>query len=172
MFPVQDAAHSSFADEHHDYPAADIFTAHGCGAPLVAPVDGVVLEVNRVDQYKGGTGGPAARGGISLAIRGNDGVRYYMAHFRALEEFLTPGLAITAGTIVGQMGRTGRAGACHLHFALSPICPNPDWWVRRGVIWPQHYLRDWKQGIETSPVAEIQTWSAANPDICSTPATN
>ncbi|MDO8391260.1 MAG: M23 family metallopeptidase [Actinomycetota bacterium] len=169
VFPVQDAAHSSFADEHHDYPAADIFTAGGCGSPLVAPVDGVVLELSRVDVWATG-GGPETRGGLYLAILGNDGVRYYMAHFSAIEAALAPGVAVTAGQVVGAMGRTGRAGACHLHFALSPVCSNPDWWVRRGAIWPQAYLRDWQQGVPTSPVAEVTAWSAANPTVCTTPA--
>lgn len=171
VFPVQDAAHSSFAGEHHDYPAADIFTAGGCGSPLVAPVDGVVLELSRVDLWATG-GGPETRGGLYLSILGSDGVRYYMAHFATIEEALAPGVAITAGQLVGTMGRTGRAGACHLHFALSPVCPGPDWWVRRGAIWPQPYLRDWQQGLPTSPAAETAAWSAANPAVCATPATD
>ena len=39
------------------------------------------------------------------------------------------------------MGDTGRASACHVHFGLSLPCPNREWWVRRGVIWPDQYLR-------------------------------
>jgi murein DD-endopeptidase MepM/ murein hydrolase activator NlpD len=171
-FPVQDAAHSGFQDTHHDYPAADVFTAHSCGSPLVAPVDGIVLELSREDLYHR-FGGKENRGGIFLSILGDDGVRYYMAHFKSLEDFLAPGVRVAAGQVVGRMGMTGRAGACHLHFGLSPVCPNGgDWWVRRGVIWPQPYLRDWQAGGQLSPAPEVEAWLAANPTVCDTPADN
>lgn len=169
---MQDAASSGFADEHHDYPAADIFSPGGCGSPIVAPVDGVVLELRRTDLWTQAVDDPADRGGIYVSILGNDGVRYYMAHFSSLEPFLQPGAAVAAGQLVGAMGRTGRAGACHLHFALSPPCPTDDWWVRRGVIWPQVYLRDWQRGGNLSPAAEVAAWPAANPQACTTPATD
>src|SRR5688500_8370080 len=46
-FPVLGKA--SYARTHHDYPASDIIAA--CGLAAVAVLDGVVLEVNRVDSY-------------------------------------------------------------------------------------------------------------------------
>lgn len=168
-FPIQDAGPAGFADTHHDYPAADVFHPGGCGTTLVAPVDGVVLEANPVDHWSAAVDDPATRGGIFLSILGDDGVRYYMAHFGALAPGMVAGTPVTAGEVVGEMGETGRAGACHLHFALSPPCTTGEWWVRRGVIWPQTYLRDWQSGGEASPVDEIAQWAADHPDACTGP---
>ncbi len=173
MFPIQDADAAGFGESHHTYPATDIFHPGNCGTTLVAPVDGSVLELRREDLWSKATDDPSARGGKYLSILGDDGVRYYMAHFQELAPELAPGARVAAGQVVGEMGSTGRSGACHLHFALSPPCANPEWWVRRGVIWPAEYLRRWKAGDgSASPAAEIAQWAKDNPDACSTPATN
>ena len=133
-FPVENVAGAGYAAEHHDYPAADIF--EGCGAFVVAPVDGTLLEVRREDAWSPQTDNPAARGGRSVSLLGRDGVRYYFAHFQSIEASLEPGSAVTTGQRLGAMGRTGRASGCHLHFAISPPCPGKEWSVRRGVIAP------------------------------------
>ena len=92
-----------------------------------------------------------------------------MAHFQGLAPGMVAGTPVTAGQVVGEMGDTGRAGACHLHFALSPPCATGEWWVRRGVIWPQPYLRDWQAGGQASPVDESAQWVADFPDACDGP---
>lgn len=166
VFPVLDAARAGFGDTHHDYPATDIFHPDGCGAALVAPVDGTVLDLRRTDPWTAAVDDPATRGGIVLSILGDDGVRYYMAHFRRLADALEPGVRVAAGDVVGEMGDTGRAGACHLHFAISPPCDDDEWWVRRGVIWPADYLRAWRAGENLSPVDEVESWANAHPDAC------
>lgn len=165
-FPVQDAAHTSFGETHSGYPATDVFHTAGCGAQLVSPVDGVVLEVRRDNVWDPAVDDPDTRGGRTLAIVGDDGVRYYMAHFQAIDDTIQVGVRLAAGDPVGQLGDSGRTSACHLHFGLSPVCTTPEWWVRRGVIWPAHYLRDWRDGVNTSPVPEIDAWSADHPDAC------
>jgi len=169
VFPVQDAATAGWSDTHVGYPATDVFAPTGCGTTLVAPVDGVVLEIRRDDLWSAETDDPSARGGRYLSILGDDGVRYYMAHFQLLEAALAPGVRVAAGQVVGQMGRSGRAGACHLHFALSPPCPTQEWWVRRGVVWPFPYLADWQRGLNTSPVDEVRAWADDHPDACTSP---
>ncbi len=166
VFPVQDAENAGWSDTHHDYPATDLFHPGGCGTTLVAPVDGVILEIRREDLWSAQTDDPSARGGKYVSILGDDGVRYYMAHFQEQEASLRPGMRVAAGQVVGQMGRTGRAGACHLHFALSPPCPAEEWWVRRGVVWPFTYLSDWKDGVNTSPVNEVRQWAIDHADAC------
>lgn len=169
-FPVQDAGRAGFGTTHHSYPATDIFHPVNCGAILVAPVDGRVLELRREDLWLPETDDPSTRGGQFLSILGDDGVRYYMAHFQLIDPSLSPGSRVEAGQVVGQMGTTGRSGACHLHFALSPPCPNPEWWVRRGVVWPAPYLTRWQQGdTEVSPADEVAAWLAEHPEACSTP---
>ncbi len=163
-FPVENVAGAGYAAEHHDYPAADIF--EGCGAFVVAPVDGTVLEVRREDAWSPQTDNPAARGGRSVSLLGRDGVRYYFAHFESIEASLEPGSAVTTGQRLGAMGRTGRASGCHLHFAISPPCPGKEWSVRRGVIAPWSYLDAWRRGAQLSPAAEVAAWSRAHPDAC------
>ena len=162
--PVADVERAGWGDTHSAYPATDIFV--GCGATLVSPVRGTVLEVRRVDSYDPAVDNPATRGGRSVSILGHDGVRYYLAHFDTIEPDLAPGDPVSLGQTLGTMGDTGRTSACHLHFSISPPCPGKEWSVRRGVIWPYPYLEAWRQGDQLSPVAEVDEWVAANPSAC------
>ena len=61
---------------------------------------------------------------------------------------------------VATVGETGDASACHVHFGLSPVCGDVDWFVRRGVIWPWPYLDSWRAGGNAEPAPEIQQWLA------------
>jgi peptidoglycan LD-endopeptidase LytH len=155
-FPV--AGHASYSRTHHDYPATDIFAA--CGAPVRAAVDGVILEVSRVDRFDLKHPLGADKGGLSVSIRGNDGMRYYGAHLSAITPGIDAGVRVRAGTQIGLVGHTGNAsGVCHLHFGLSPVCAGTgDWWVRRGVVFPWRYLDSWRAGGNQSPVDEVTGW--------------
>ncbi len=97
---------------------------------------------------------------------GNDGVRYYFAHLAAVD--VVAGQVVTTGTPLGVMGQTGNAAnsACHTHFGISWPCPDKEWQVRRGKIWPQKYLDAWRNGEQLSPVDEIAQAQAAEPDAC------
>ncbi len=154
----------SYVHDHHDYPATDIFA--GCGSPVLSPVDGVVVHVRRTDAYVPSVGNPATLGGRSIAIFGDDGVRYYGSHLESFVDGVVVGLKVTAGQPVAVLGRTGDAGACHVHFGLSPPCPGVEWKVRRGVIWPGDYLDSWRAGGNLGPATEIAAWSAAHPAAC------
>jgi murein DD-endopeptidase MepM/ murein hydrolase activator NlpD len=160
VFPVD--GHNSYAREHHDYPASDIISA--CGNVVRAITDGVVLEVTRVDTFDKATSGGGERGGLSVSIAGDDGVRYYGSHFSAIDPVVQPGVRVSAGSRLGLVGKTGNANnTCHLHLGLSPLCARTaDWWIRRGVIWPWSYLDAWKAGQPKSPTAEITAWQATN----------
>lgn len=162
--PVADPERAAWGTTHAAYPATDVFV--GCGAELVSPVAGIVLEVRRVDGYDPAVDDPATRGGRSVAIAGDDGVRYYLAHFDTIVESLRVGDAVLPGSTLGTMGATGRTSACHLHFSISPPCPEPEWSVRRGVIWPFPYLDAWRRGEQRSPAGEVAEWVAANPTAC------
>jgi peptidoglycan LD-endopeptidase LytH len=162
--PVADIGKASWGTTHSAYPASDIFVR--CGATLVAPVNGVVTEARRVNAYDPSIDNPATRGGRSVTIIGDDGVRYYMAHFEVLADGIEPGVRITIGETLGQMGRTGRTSACHLHFGISPPCPGKEWSVRRGVIWPYPYLDAWRANRQDSPVDEIKAWLDQHPSAC------
>ena len=73
-FPVADCE-VNYARAHHDYAATDILAKAGCR--FVAPIDGVVDEVNRTDKWSGKTNLGIDRGGLYVSIIGVDGVRYY-----------------------------------------------------------------------------------------------
>jgi murein DD-endopeptidase MepM/ murein hydrolase activator NlpD len=133
---------------------------------VVAPTAGKVLQVRRTDRWRKATDNPAHRGGKSVSILGDDGVRYYLAHLETIAEGLQPGSPVAAGMPIGTIGTTGRSSACHVHFAISPPCPGPEWSVRRGVVWPSPYLDDWRSGGQASPVDEVARYLAANPDAC------
>jgi murein DD-endopeptidase MepM/ murein hydrolase activator NlpD len=155
----------SYAHTHHDYPASDVF-AGGCGSSIISPVNGTILEARRDDGWVAAIDNPATRGGKSVAILGDDGVRYYLAHFDSITDGIEPGVRVVIGQSLGLMGMTGRAGACHVHVALSPPCPGKEWAVRRGVIWPWRYLDAWRKGEQLSPLPEIEQWVAAHPTAC------
>ena len=159
VFPV--AGKASYASTHHDYPASDIIAA--CGLPFVAPADGVILEVTRVDSYDAKVNDGATRGGRSISLQGVDGVRYYGAHLDTIETSINPGVKVTAGQRLATVGKTGNTTVCHLHFGMSPPCARvADWWNRRGVIWPAPYLDAWRRNETRSPAPEIASWQASN----------
>jgi len=162
VVPVADVAAAGWGTTHAGYTATDIFI--GCGRQVVSPVDGRVLQVRAVDQWDAAVDNPATRGGRSVAILGDDGVRYYMSHLDTIAVMVDQ--RVTAGDPIATVGRTGRSSACHVHFAISPPCPGPEWSVRRGVIWPYPYLDAWKAGNQLSPVAEIDQWLVDHHDGC------
>ena len=156
IFPVADCA-VDYARAHHDYAATDILAKKGC--KFVSPVNGVVDEVNRVDNWSGKTNLGIDRGGLYVSIIGDDGVRYYGSHLSSVVESIQPGVVVKAGRVLGKIGSSGsaRGTAPHLHFGISwptPTQPNV-WWVRRGVVLPFKYLDAWKAGKDLSPVKEV-----------------
>lgn len=163
-YPIAVDVVSSFSATHSGYPATDIFAK--CGASVVAPVSGSVNSLRRSDLWNKKTDNPWLRGGKFISIIGTDGVRYYMAHLDTIVDGLTTGSVVHVGQRIGTLGRTGRAGACHVHFGISPSCTNLEWWVRRGVIWSAKYLTAWRRGVEKSPINEVRRWSDNNPQAC------
>ena len=154
VFTVADCE-ANYARAHHDYAATDILTKAGC--KFVAPIDGVVDEVNRTDKWSGKTNLGIDRGGLYVSIIGTDGVRYYGSHLRSIPASIQPGLSVKAGRLLGAIGSTGsaRGTAPHLHFGISWPTPADTWWVRRGEVLPWKYLDAWKAGKDLSPVKEV-----------------
>ena len=154
-FPVS-GCKTTFPWYHHDYPAADIKARMGCA--FVAPIGGVVQDVSRKDLWSGKTNLGKDRGGLSVSIIGDDGVRYYGSHLSKVETGIEPGVRVEIGQKLGEIGRTGSARGIprpHLHFGISYQTEPGDWEIRRGAIKPWRYLESWKKGESLSPVAEV-----------------
>jgi len=168
IFPVADCA-VNYARAHHDYAATDILAKKGC--KFVSPVNGVIDEVNRVDNWSGKTNLGIDRGGLYVSVIGEDGVRYYGSHLTSVVASIQPGLSVKAGQILGRVGSTGsaRGTSPHLHFGISwptPTETQPNiWWVRRGVVAPWKYLDAWKAGKDLSPAKAVASALAKNGEI-------
>jgi murein DD-endopeptidase MepM/ murein hydrolase activator NlpD len=151
FFPVQHAE-VNYGKFHHDYPATDIFCDEG--SEFVAVTAGVVDYISFKDMWDPTTDDPNDRGGLSVAIIGNDGVRYYGSHLQSIAPDLTVGMTVTAGQLLGLTGKTGsaRSTPAHLHFGISHPTTAEDWQVRRGEISPYPYLHAWRNDEMRAPV--------------------
>jgi len=162
LFPVEANCAVVYTQAHHDYPANDIVLKNKKAmCKFIAPIDGVVDEVNRVDVWKKPPNLGIDRGGLYVSIIGSDGVRYYGSHLRkgSIPAEIVPGLSVTAGTTLGLVGATGsaRGTAPHLHFGISWPTPGQAnvWWVRRGSLKPYEYLKAWQAGTDLAPAAKL-----------------
>ena len=167
-FPVAGCT-VTYSKYHHDYPAADIFGKKGCA--FVSPVAGVVDEVNSVDKWSGKTNLGADRGGLSISIIGDDGLRYYGSHLSKIEANIIPGYKVATGEKLGEIGSTGSARGTkpHLHFGISYPTEKGIWWVRRGVglekgkTSPWKYLQAWQVGKDLKPKLIVPSLIPAEP---------
>jgi murein DD-endopeptidase MepM/ murein hydrolase activator NlpD len=147
----------TYAHSHHNYPATDILAPKGC--KFVAPISGVVDEVNRVDRFTWKTNKGADRGGLFISIIGDDGVRYYGSHLSKIADGINSGVRVNSGELIGLVGATGdsRGLAPHVHFGISWPTPTKSnvWWVRRGELYPWKYLDAWRAGKDLSPAKSV-----------------
>jgi len=151
VFPVRSQGKITYGRFHHDYPATDIFCA--VGRTFVAVTDGVVDFVSQDDRWDPQINDGATRGGLAVAIIGDDGVRYYGSHLSQIADGIAPGVRVTAGQVLGLTGHSGdaRITAPHLHFGISHPTTPDDWQVRRGQIRPYDYLFAWQRGKSVTP---------------------
>ena len=141
---------------HHDYPASDIKAELGCA--FVAPIGGVIQDVSRKDRWSGKTNLGQHRGGRSISLIGDDGVRYYGSHLSKVMKEIVPGLRVEVGQKLGEIGTSGSARGIprpHLHFGISYETEPGDWEIRRGVVAPWRYLDAWKVGKDRSPAKAV-----------------
>jgi murein DD-endopeptidase MepM/ murein hydrolase activator NlpD len=167
-FPIAGCS-VTYSKYHHDYPASDIFAKKGCA--FVAPIAGVVDEVNTVDKWSGKTNIGADRGGLSISIIGEDGLRYYGSHLAKIETNIVPGYKVATGEKLGEIGTSGSAKGTkpHLHFGISYPTDKGVWWIRRGVglekgkTSPWKYLQAWQVGKDLKPKVVIPAQIPAEP---------
>ncbi len=154
VFPIQPPQDGwySLGEAAHGYPAVDIFAAEGTS--FVAVTDGVVEYACSADLWNPQKPDDNRRGGIAVAIVGDDGFRYYGSHLSGLEAGIEPGVRVRAGQVLGYVGNSGdaRNTPTHLHFGISRPSTPQDWHARRGEIDPFRYLDAWKAGIMLTPL--------------------
>jgi murein DD-endopeptidase MepM/ murein hydrolase activator NlpD len=159
----------TYGKYHHDYPATDIQAKKGCA--FVSPVAGVIDEVALVDKWSGKTNKGADRGGLSISIIGDDGLRYYGSHLAKIETNIVPGVRVATGDKLGEVGTTGsaRGTSPHLHFGISYPTEKGIWWVKRGVglekgkTSPWKYLQAWQAGKDLKPKLIVPAVIPAEP---------
>ena len=153
VFPVQPSSVADFAEgvSSHGYPATDVFAPEG--AKFVAVTNGVVDFVSYEDRWDPSHDDLALRGGLCVAIIGDDGVRYYGSHLSAIEPGISPGVRVAAGQVLGYVGHTGNARTTqsHVHFGISHPTYPEDWHARRGEVDPFPFLVAWRDGHNVTP---------------------
>jgi murein DD-endopeptidase MepM/ murein hydrolase activator NlpD len=117
VFPVGGGPNTvSVGHDHHDYPAADIAAPEG--APLYALADGLVVAAWHV---------PTGNCGIGLIMRSAiDGREWTYCHLSYEEPSIQPGVAVSAGQLVGLVGSTGHSTGPHLHLQLRHATTYPQ----------------------------------------------
>ncbi len=111
----------------HTHQGQDVFAA--CGTPLVAARGGVV-KLNQHDENAGNY--------LVIDGAGTD-VDYVYMHLKAPSPLLK-GAPVMTGQSIGQVGDTGDADGCHLHFEMWA---GPGWYTGGAPVDPLPSLTAW-----------------------------
>jgi murein DD-endopeptidase MepM/ murein hydrolase activator NlpD len=104
----------------------DVFAQ--CGTPMVAALGGVVTFKKFQE-----------RAGNYVVIKADDGTGHAYMHLAA-PAIVDKGDRVAAGQPIGEVGDTGRASGCHLHFELWTA---PGWYEGGSAIDPLPALQRW-----------------------------
>lgn len=162
VFPFSKVA-VTYPRDHIDYPATDVL---GCYAHVLAPTSGVVFDVEAKDKWDEKLDLPGTRGGLTVTIHGDDRVRYFFSHLGRVK--VKRGDRVEPGQWIGVMGSSGNARItrCHTHFGISRICPQSEYKVLQGEIWPWRFLDAWRNGINKSPTSAKNRVIKESPAAC------
>ena len=162
VFPFSKVA-VTYPRDHIDYPATDVL---GCYAHVLAPTSGVVFDVEAKDKWDEKLDLPGTRGGLTVTIHGDDRVRYFFAHLGRVK--VKRGDRVEPGQWIGVVGSSGNARItrCHTHFGISRICPQSEYKVLQGEIWPWRFLDAWRNGINKSPTSAKNRVIKESPAAC------
>jgi murein DD-endopeptidase MepM/ murein hydrolase activator NlpD len=111
----------------HTHQGHDVFAR--CGTPLVAARGGVV-KLNKFERSAGNY--------VVIDGEGTD-VDYVYMHLSE-ESPVAKGARVLTGQAIGNVGDTGDARGCHLHFELWSA---PGWYTGGAPIDPQPFLKLW-----------------------------
>jgi hypothetical protein len=162
VFPFAKVA-VHYPKDHLNYPAVDV---EGCYARILAPTAGVITQLHRLDKWTPENDSPGTRGGLTITVQGDDGVRYFFSHLGRIK--VVKNQRVAAGDWIGVMGSSGNARItrCHTHMGISRVCPLAEVYLLEGEIWPQQYLNAWKKGQQLSPRKEILKLEKDDPLGC------
>jgi murein DD-endopeptidase MepM/ murein hydrolase activator NlpD len=100
----------------HGHTGIDLMAPYG--SPIRAAAGGVVVYAGWYFAY-----------GKIVDIRHADGLITRYAHMSEFAPGIAPGTPVAAGTVIGQIGMTGRAHGAHVHFEVRidghPVDPKP-----------------------------------------------
>jgi murein DD-endopeptidase MepM/ murein hydrolase activator NlpD len=163
VFPFAKVA-VEYPNDHLHYPAVDV---EGCYARILAPTAGIISQLHRLDKWTPENDSPGTRGGLTITVQGDDGVRYFFSHLGRIK--VLKNQRVAAGDWIGVMGSSGNARVtrCHTHMGISRVCPLAEVYLLQGEIWPQQYLNAWKKGQQLSPRKEILKLEKDDPLGCS-----
>ena len=153
----------SYPKDHLNYPAVDV---EGCYARVLAPTAGFISQLHRLDKWTPENDSPGTRGGLTITVQGDDGVRYFFSHLGRIK--VLKNQRVAAGDWIGVMGSSGNARVtrCHTHFGMSRVCPLAEVYLLQGEIWPQKYLNAWRKSQQLSPRKEIRKLEKNDPLGC------
>jgi len=153
-----------YPKDHSNYPAVDV---EGCYARVLAPTAGVISQLRRKDKWTPEDDSPGTRGGLTVTLTGDDGVRYFFSHLGRIK--VLKNQRVNAGDWIGVTGSSGNARVtrCHTHMGMSRVCPLAEVYLLQGEIWPQQYLNAWRKGQQLSPRKEIRKLEKNDPLGCS-----
>ena len=154
----------TYPKDHLHYPAVDV---EGCYARVLAPTSGFISQLHRLDKWTPENDSPGTRGGLTITVQGDDGVRYFFSHLGRIK--VLKNQRVAAGDWIGVMGSSGNARVtrCHTHMGISRVCPLAEVYLLQGEIWPQKYLDAWKTGKQLSPRKEAIQLAKKDPRGCS-----
>jgi murein DD-endopeptidase MepM/ murein hydrolase activator NlpD len=111
----------------HRHEGQDVLAA--CGTPIVAARGGVI----KAKRYQ------SAAGNYVVIDATGTGVDFMYAHLRSPSPF-TAGDRVYTGQRIGNVGATGDASGCHLHFEMWT---SPGWYSGGHPFDPLPYLKAW-----------------------------
>ncbi len=103
---TQEFGRTSFDPDHT---GMDMAYVSGCGAPIYAAADGVVMADGRPNVQYGDTA-------IGVIIGHSQSLQTWYWHLA--REVVSVGQNVKAGDVIGYEGATGRVTGCHLHFQV------------------------------------------------------
>src|SRR5271166_1186428 len=112
--------YDSFNEIHHGHRHEAIDIMRPRGTPIMAVADGVIRKLFLSRQ-----------GGLTIyEFDSSETYCYYYAHLDGYADDLHVGMPVLRGDVIGYVGTSGDAEptAPQLHFAISRIGPDKQWW--------------------------------------------